>query len=337
MKKVSVLSLSARLFALSAMHSALCFVGAMLLACSFPAQAQQPKKIPRIGILSLGKGNPTIDAFRQGLHELGWVDGENIALEYRWAEGNEDLLPILAAELIRINVDIILATTPRAANAAHKLTKSIPIVLTVIAAPGQYGLVKSLGHPGGNVTGLSFMGPQLGGRRLELLKEIIPRISRIALIGNVDGEGSIKGIESVARSLSVQLQVLNAKKPEEFENAFSSMVGGKAQAVLVGSQAMFVLNRAKIVELAAKCRLPAIYHRKEFVEAGGLMSYGPDHTDLYRRAATYVDKILRGAKPADLPVEQPTKFEFVINLRTAKEIGVTIPPDVLMWANRVIK
>jgi putative tryptophan/tyrosine transport system substrate-binding protein len=329
-KKITVLTLWA-------MHSALCFVGVMLFALGFAADAQEPKQVPRIGILSLGKGNPTIDAFRQGLHELGWVDGKNIALEYRWAEENEEHFPRLAAELVRINVDIILVTTPQAANAAKKLTKTIPIVVTVIPGPGEYRLVDSLHRPGGNVTGLSFMSSQLSGRRLELLKEVIPTISRVALLGNVDGERSIKEIESVARSLSVQLQVLNAKKPDEFENAFSSMVRGKAEAVTVGSQAMFVLNRAKVVELAAKHRLPAMYHRKEFVEAGGLMSYGPNHADLYRRAAHYVDKILKGAKSSDLPVEQPTKFELVINLKTAKQLDLKIPLEVLMFADRVIK
>jgi putative tryptophan/tyrosine transport system substrate-binding protein len=324
-------------FTLWAVHSALCFVGVMLFALGFAADAQEPKQVPRIGILSLGKGNPTIDAFRQGLHELGWVDGKNIALEYRWAEENEEHFPRLAAELVRINVDIILVTTPQAANAAKKLTETIPIVVTVIPGPGEYRLVDSLHRPGGNVTGFSFMSSQLSGRRLELLKEVIPTISRVALLGNVDGERSIKEIESVARSLSVQLQVLNAKKPDEFENAFSSMVRGKAEAVTVGSQAMFVLNRAKVVELAAKHRLPAMYHRKEFVEAGGLMSYGPNHADLYRRAAHYVDKILKGAKSSDLPVEQPTKFELVINLKTAKQLDLKIPLEVLMWADRVIK
>jgi putative ABC transport system substrate-binding protein len=308
----------------------------MLLAPCFFARAQQPKKVPRIGILSLGSGNPTIEALRRGLQELGWVDGENIAFEYRWAEGNEDRFPILTAELIRISVDIILATTPQAANAASKLTKSIPIVLTVIPGPGLYGLVDSLDRPRGNVTGLSFMSPELNEKRLELLKEVVPGVSRVAVL-NVDRKTSIKAIEFNAQSLGVQLQIVLVKKPEEIENAFSSMVKGKAGGVTVGSQAMFVLNRAKIVELAAKCRLPAIYHRNEFVEAGGLMSYGPNHADLYRRAAYFVDKILRGAKPSDLPVEQPTKFEFVINLNAARRIGLAFPPEVLMWADRVIK
>jgi putative ABC transport system substrate-binding protein len=325
-------------FTLWATHSALCFVGVMLFALGFAADAQEPKQVPRIGILFPGKGNPSIAGFRQGLYELGWMGGKNIAFEYRWANESEDWLYELAAELVRINVDIILVTNAQAAYAVQKFTKTIPIVVTAIGNPGR--LVKSLGQPRGNITGLSYMSSELAGRRLELLKEVIPRISRVALLANVTnvgGEASIKEIESVARSLNVRLQILNVKKLDEIENAFLSMVRGKAEAVTVGSHAMFVWNSTRIVEIAAKCLLPAIYHRNEFVEAGGLMSYGPNHADLYRRAAHYVDKILKGARPADLPVEQPTKFEFVINLKAAKEIGVTIPPEVLIWANRVIK
>ena len=294
-------------------------LGAMLVALSFRADAQQAKKIPRIGILSLGSGNSLglarrgTDAFQQALHELGWLDGKNIVLEYRWANENEARLFELAAELVRINVDILLVTTPRAANAARKLRKTIPIV-TVIPGPSQNGLVQSLSQPGGNVTGLSRMSPELSGKRLELLK-----------------------IKAVARSLGVQIEVLNVKKPEEIENAFSAAVRRKAEAVTVDSGAMFVLNRTRIVELAAKYRLPAMYIRSEFVEAGGLMSNGPDHTDLYRRAAIYVDKILKGAKPSDLPVEQPTKFELVVNLKTAKTLGIGIPSKMLMWADKVIE
>jgi putative tryptophan/tyrosine transport system substrate-binding protein len=348
MKKVTILTLSA-------MHFALCFLRAVLLSqglcaallltlCSMllapccSAQAQEPKRVPRIGILSPGKGNPTIDGFRQGLYELGWVGGKNIAFEYRLANESEDRLYELAAELVRINVDIILVTNAQAAYAVQNFTKTIPIVVTAIGNPGR--LVESLGQPIGNVTGLSYMSSELAGRRLELLKEVIPRISRVALLANVknvDGEASIREVDFVARSLSVRLQILNVKKPDEIENAFLSMVTGKAEAVTVGSHAMFVWNSTRIVEMAAKCRLPAIYHRNEFVEAGGLMSYGPNHADLYRRAATYVDKILKGAKPSDLPVEKPTKFELVINLKAAKKIGLTIPPEVLMWADRVIK
>jgi len=318
-------------------------LGAMLVALSFRADAQQAKKIPRIGILSLGSGNSLglarrgTDAFQQALHELGWLDGKNIVLEYRWANENEDRLFELVAELVRINVDIILVTTIRAANAAKKLTKTIPIVVTVIPGPSQYGLVRSLSQPGGNVTGLSFMAPELAGKRLELLKEIVPKISRVAVLANVDNVEPIKEIKAVARSLGVQIEVLNVKKPEEIENAFSAAVRRKAEAVTVDSGAMFVLNRTRIVELAAKYRLPAMYIRSEFVEAGGLMSNGPDHTDLYRRAAIYVDKILKGAKPSDLPVEQPTKFELVVNLKTAKTLGIGIPSKMLMWADKVIE
>ena len=320
-------------------------LGAMLVALSFRADAQQAKKIPRIGILSLGSGNSLglarrgTDAFQQALHELGWLDGKNIVLEYRWANENEARLFELAAELVRINVDILLVTTPRAANAARKLRKTIPIV-TVIPGPSQNGLVQSLSQPGGNVTGLSYMATELSGKRLELLKEISPKISRVAVLANWSNVGRpewIKEIKAVAPSLSVQLQMLNVKKPEEIANAFSAAVRGKAEAVTVGSHVMFVQNRTRIVELAAKYRLPAMYIRSEFVEAGGLMSYGPDNTDLYRQAAIYVDKILKGIKPSDLPVEQPTKFELVINLKTAKTLGLEIPSNVLMWADRVIE
>jgi putative ABC transport system substrate-binding protein len=323
----------------------------MLLAPCSSAQAQEPKQVPRIGILSPGSGSADINAFRQGLRKLGYVEGENIAFEYRWAEGNEDRLPALAAELLHINVDLIVATTPRAARAAKRLTSTTPIVTPVIPTVGGFGLVKSLYRPGGNVTGLSFMAPELGGKRLELLKEIIPNISRVGVLTNVSNLDrdrldrherrgvypDINAIMSVARSLSLEIQIVNVKKPHEIENAFASMVTGKVDALIVLTQGMFVQNRTRIVELPSKHRLPAIYHRNDFVKAGGLMSYGPDHTDLYRRAAIYVDKILKGAKPSDLPVEQPTKFELVINLKTAKEIGVTIRPEMLMWADRVIK
>ena len=312
-------------------------IGTLFLAVSLPAEAQQPKKIPRIGVLSLGSGNPTINAFRQGLHELGWVEGKNIVLELRWAEENEERFPALAAELLRIPVRIFLVTTSQAAIAASKLTKTVPIVTTAMNVPTR--LVKSLDQPGGNVTGLSFMGTELAGRRLELLKETIPSVSRVAVFvveGNLDSN-LYNRLRGVARSLNVQLHIVAVKTLDEVETAWSTTVSGKAEAVVMGTQAMFLLNRTRLVAVAARSRLPAIYHRKEYVEAGGLMSYGPDHADLYRRAAYYVDKILKGAKPADLPVEQPTKFELVINVQTAKQIGVTIPPDVLMWADQVIK
>jgi putative tryptophan/tyrosine transport system substrate-binding protein len=321
----------------AALFLALC---SMLLAPCFSVQAQ-PKKIPRIGILSPrspGAGSD-IDSFRQGLRELGYVEGQNIALEYRWAEGNEDRLPALAAELLDIDVDLIVTTNSRAARATQRLTSTTPIVTPVIPSAAGSGLVGSLYRPGRNVTGLSYMASELDGKRLELLKEIMPKISRVAVLANVVGnvDRETKKIVLVARSLSVQLELVNVKKPDEIESAFASMAREKVDALIVLTQGMFTRNATRIVEMAAKSRLPAIYHRNEFVKAGGLISYGPDHTDLYRRAATYVDKILKGAKPADLPVEQPMKFELVINLKTAKEIGVTIPPDVLMWADRVIK
>jgi len=330
-KRVTVLSLGV-------MHSALCLLGVMLLIFSFPAEAQQLKKVPRIGILSPGSGSREIDAFRQSLRELGYVEGQNIAFEHRWTQENENrLLSFAADELLHLNVDIVVTTSVRATIAARRLTKETPIVATVI--PGPYGLVESLGQPGGNVTGLSFMRPELGGKRLELLKEVIPGLSRVAVLSNVSNidERQIKEIEPVAQSLGVQLQILNVKKPEEIENAFSLMTRGKAGAITVLTQRMLVLNRKKIVELAARSRRPAIYPSRQYVEAGGLMSYGPNQADLYRRVAIYVDKILKGANPADLPVEQPIKFEFVINLKAAEEIGLRIPSEVLMWADRVIK
>jgi len=310
----------------------------MLLTFSIPAEAQQPaKKIPRIGILSVGGRSPSIDAFLKGLHELGWVEGKNITIEYGWADGNEDRLPALAAELLHMNIDIIVATSPRGALAARTLTKTIPIVETFVGRNAG-----ELAHPGGGVTGVSSMPRELGGKRLELLKEITPKISRVAVLSNIIGSNaaqdpSIKEIDAVERSLGVQIQILNVKKPEEIENAFASMVRGKVGGLTVLTQAMFVLNRAQVVELAAKSRLPAMYPDSRFADVGGLMSYGPNINERFHRAAYFVDRILRGAKPAELPVEQPTKFELVINLKTAKQLGLTVPPKVLMWADRVIE
>ena len=323
----------------------LLLLNAVLLTVVFSAAAQQPKKIPRIGILSFGSGDPLglarrgTNRFQQALHELGWVDGKTVVLDFRWADENEGRLFELVAELVRSDVDLVLVTTPRAASAAKKLTKTIPIVVTGIPGPGEYDLVESLDHPGSNITGLSFMRRELYGKRLELLKDVIPTISRVTHLSDVDGRLTLSDgarLKAVARSLGVQLRIVSAKTLGEVENAFSS-IRGTAEAVTLGTHAMFVLNRMRIVEIAAKSRIPAIYNRNEFVEAGGLMSYGPDHDDLYRRAAYFVDKILKGAKPADLPVEQPTKFELWINLKTAKALELKIPSEVLMWADRVIK
>ena len=336
-KKVTVLILNARLIALSAMHFAPYLLGAMLFALSIPAAAQQSARVPRIGILSLGRGNPTIDAFRQGLHELGWVEGENILIEYRWADGNEERLPALAAQLVKARVDIVVSTNPRATLAARQLTKDIPIIETFVGR----GRV-NLAHPGRNATGVYSMPRELGGKRLELLKETIPRISRVAVLSNIIDinpaeEVSVKEIDSVARSIGVQMQIINVKKPEEIKNAFAAMARGKVGALTVLTQSMFVLNQSEIVALAAKSRLPAMYPDSRFTYAGGFMSYGPNSEWRYRRAAYFVDRVLKGAKPAELPVEQPTKFELVINLKTAKKISLTIPSKVLMFADRVIK
>ena len=312
-------------------------LSALILAVSFPATAQQPKKIPRIGFLTVGRVNPDPGPFREGLHDLGWVEGKNIAIEYRFADGNEDRLPGLAAQLVHANVDVIVATNRRATRAVRQLTENIPIV-EIFAGP----TIRNLGRPTRNVTGLYFMPSKLGGKRLELLKEIIPRISRVAVLANVikvdpTEEASVKEISLVARSLGVQLQILNVEKSDEIENAFASMIRGKAGALLVLTQGMFVLNRAEIVEFARKCQLPAMYPDSRFTDSGGLVSYGPNHAEMSRRAAYFVDRILKGAKVADLPLEQPTKFELVINLKTAKTLGLTFPPKVLMWADRVIK
>ena len=306
----------------------------MLALIEGPAGAQQSKKIPRIGILSLGSA-PSIGAFLQGLHELGWAEGQNIAIVYRSADGNEERLSVVAAQLAGAHVDIIVSTSSRGTVAARQVTKSIPIVATFVGER-----IRNLGHPEGNVTGLSAMSRELGGKRLELLKEIIPRISRVAHLTNIVNPAEvtpIKEIGAVAQSLGVQIQILNVKKPEEIENAFASMVREKAEALLVQMPAMFVLNRARIVNLAAKSRLPTMYPDNRYTDVGGLMSYGPNDAEMYRRAAYFVDRILKGAKPTDLPVEQPTKFELVINLKTAKQIGLPIPSKVLMWANRVIE
>jgi putative ABC transport system substrate-binding protein len=306
-----------------------------VLASPYLTHAQQPaKKIPRIGILSLGIA-PSIGAFLQGLHELGWVEGQNIAIERRSGEGNEEQLPAVAAQLVHANVDVIVSTSSQGTVAARQVTKNIPIVATFVV-----DRLMSLDRPEGNITGVSSMPRELGGKRLELLKEIIPRISRVAVLTNVVNPAQLKPSKemgAVAQSLGLHIQILNVKKPEEIENAFASMVRGNAGALSVQTPAMFVLNRTRIVQLAAKNLLPAMYPDSRFTDAGGLVSYGPNDAELYRRAAYFVDRILRGAKPSELPVEQPTKFELVVNLATAKALGLTIPAKVLTWVDRVIE
>jgi ABC-type uncharacterized transport system substrate-binding protein len=317
-------------------------VGLALVSVRF-AEAQQVKKVPRIGILWLYSptiASPFAEAFRQGLRGLGYVEGQNIALEERWAEGRFDRLPSLAAELVRLKVDIIVTASTPAAQAGQQATKSIPIVLTNVSDPVESGLVSSLARPGGNVTGLSLMHPDLSGKRLELLKEVVPKLSRVAVLSNPANPimpPLLRETEAAARALRVQLQVVEVRDPTDFDSAFSAMTRERAGALVVLPDAIFQNERRRIAALAAKARLPAIYAWKEAVDEGGLMAYGASVPDIFRRAATYVDKILKGAKPADLPVEQPMKFELVINLKAAKQIGLTIPPNVLARADRVIK
>jgi len=300
-----------------------------LLAAPLAAQAQSAVKVYRIGYLSSGSGtsNPRIlEAFRQGLRELGWVEGQNIAIEYRWADGRLDRLAYLAAELIRLNVDVLVASPTPGALAAKNATGTVPIVAISLTHPVELGLVASLARPGGNVTGVSYsVGADIFGKDLELLKEVVPRVHRVAVLSNPDSPArplTIRNIKDAARSLSLQLQLLEARGPEGFDGAFAAMAKERVGALLVVQDPGFLPHRARLVDLAAKNRLPSIFTQREDAEAGGLMSYGPSLSDLYWRAGSYVDKILKGAKPGDLPIEQPTKFELVINLKTAKALGV---------------
>jgi putative tryptophan/tyrosine transport system substrate-binding protein len=317
---------------------------AMLLApCSF-AQAQQPAKIPRIGYLtntSLSGNAARTEAFRQGLRELGYVEGKNIVIEWRYLEGKPDRLLSLAAELVRLKVDIIVTAGPLATHAAKEGTSTIPVVMAQDPDPVGNGFVASLARPGGNITGLSRLAPELSGKRLELLKEIIPKLSRVAVFGTSTQPGSaqmIREVELAAKAFGVKLQYLDLLSPKDIETAFREAGKGRADGVLMlVAGGVAGAHRTEIVELAVKSRLPVIYSGREYIEAGGLISYGVSITDLDRRAATYVDKILKGAKPADLPVEQPIKFEFIVNLRAARQIGLAIPPNVLARADRVIR
>jgi putative ABC transport system substrate-binding protein len=318
-------------------------VCAMLLVLTIPAKAQQPGKVPRIGYLITSSPSaiaPRMDAFQQGLRELGYVEGKNIVIERRHAEGKLDRLPELAAELVRLNVDVIVTSGPTATRPAKGATSTIPIVMTFDDDPVGSGFVASLAHPGGNITGLSTLAPEISGKQLELLKEIVPRLFRVAAFGTSTRQGTaqaLKEMELAAGALAVKLQYLDIEDPKDIETAFRAASKGRADALLVLQSPVFNSQRAQIANLAQKSRLPAAYPRREFVEDGGLMSYGASISDLDRRAATYVDKILKGAKPADLPVEQPKKFEFIINLKAAKQIDLTIPPNVLVRADKVIK
>ena len=311
--------------------------------CGARAEAQQPTKIPRIGFLGYSPSAiaARIEAFRQGLRELGYVEGKNIVIEWRYAEEKPERMSELAAELVRLKVDIIITGGPPATRAAKEATVTIPIVMTQDTDPVGNGFVASLARPGGNITGLATLRPEIRGKQLELLKEIIPKLSRVAVFGTSTSPGnaqSLKEIDLVAKAFGVQLQFLDVLDPKDIETAFRAASKGRAEAGLFLVAGPVVgAHRAQVVDLAVKSRLPAIYPNRSYVEAGGLMSYGVNQNDLDRRAATYVDKILKGRKPADLPVEQPTKFEFIINLKAAKQIGLTIPPNVLVRADRVIK
>jgi len=316
---------------------------AVLLALNFPAEAQQPTKVPLIGFLDATSPSTIparLEAFRQGLRELGYVEGKNIHIEYRWAEGKFDRLPNLASELVRLKVDVIVTGGPTAIPPAKEATATIPIVMAFDSDPVGSGFVASLARPGGNITGLSSLSPEISGKQLELLKEIVPKLSRVAVLGTSTRPGhaqALREMEFAAGAFRVQLQFLDVQTPNDIEIAFRAASKGRAEAVLALGSPVFVLQRTQLADLAVKHRLPAIYDRREFVEDGGLLSYGVSLNDLHRRSATYVDKILKGAKPADLPVEQPTKFEFIINLKAAKQIGLTIPPNVLVRADRVIR
>jgi putative ABC transport system substrate-binding protein len=315
----------------------------MLFALCLPAQAQQPTKILRIGFLgaaSLSATSARIEAFRQGLRELGYVEGKNIVIEYRWAEGKIERLLEFAAELVRLKVDVIVTSSAAPTRAAKEATTTISIVMANDNDPVGSGHVASFARPGGNITGLSSLAPEISGKQLELLKEIAPKLSRVAVLRTSTNPGNaqaLREVERAAGAFGVKLHFQDVVNPKDIETAFRAASKDRADAILVLASAVAASQRTQTVDLAVKSRLPAIYFRSDFVEDGGLMSYGASYTDLDRRAATYVDKILKGVKPTDLPVEQPKKFEFVINLKAAKQIGLTIPPNVLVRADRVIR
>jgi putative ABC transport system substrate-binding protein len=328
---------------LNALPFALCLLCAWLFALCSSVEAQQPKKVARIGFLSLNSRSSiatNADAFRQGLGDFGYIDGRNVVIEWRYADGNSDRLPDLVNELIHLEVDVIVTSATAPAQAAKHATSKIPIVIANHNDPVGAGLVDSLARPGGNVTGLSNMAIELGGKRLELLKETVPKVARVAVLRIPSAPATppqMKQIEAAASFLGVRLQLVDWERPEDLKNTFSAMTKGRADALITFSGPRFGLYRPQIIDLATKNRLPAMYPDIVYVESGGLISYGAKTADLYRRVATYVDKILKGAKPADLPVEQPIKFELVINLKAAKQIGLTIPPNVLARADKVIK
>jgi putative tryptophan/tyrosine transport system substrate-binding protein len=319
--------------------SLLVFIVIVFVVAVGPIGHAQQVKVFRIGFLG-SFASPLTESFQQGLRDLGYVESRNIKIEYRWAAGKVDHLPKLATELAGLNLDVIVSAGTQATQAAKKATAVIPIVIAISSDPVGTGLVDSLARPGGNVTGLSHLNVEVGGKRLELLKEAFPRISEAGVLWNSQHPAKLrewKEVESAARLLGVTLRSFELRSVGDFERAFSAISRDRVEALLAFEDPLTLAHRQRIVEFAAKRQLPAMYEPKEFAEAGGLMAYGPSFADLYRRAATYVDKILKGAKPSDLPIEQPKKFEFVINLKTAKQIGLTIPPNVLARADKVIR
>ena len=319
---------------------------ALILAWGFlsvplAADAQPAEKVYRIGVISNAgpaSGTTLVGAFRRGLADLGWLEGKNIRIEYRWAEGDLGRHPRLAAELVALKVDVIVLAGTSAARAAVHATRTIPIVATVIGDPVAAGLVRSLAKPGGNLTGLAWQAGDLVTKQLQLLQETVPRATRVAALGHAATNSVVrKATEAAARSLGVQVDMIDIDVPGDIPGVFEAMRRRGAEALIVLPSPMFYAERRRLAALAARDRLPAIYEVKEYADEGGLMSYGPSFPGMYRRAATYVDKILKGAKPGDLPMEQPTKFDFVINLKAAKAIGLTIPPPVLARADELIQ
>jgi putative tryptophan/tyrosine transport system substrate-binding protein len=321
----------------------LSLLAASVLICFHPAQAQQTGKVFRIGYLEPGTASANavlLEGFRQELSKLGWIEGKNITIEYRFAEQKDERLPELAADLVRLKVDLIVVSSGPPARAAKNATKTIPIVMANVGDPVSGGLVASLARPGGNVTGLASLSPELNTKRLEILKDAVPKLTRVGFLRAPEASISpqVKELRPAALALKVKLEEIETQvNPKGLEIAFQTAKQKQVNGIMTMTSRSFLAERKQIVELAGKHRLPAIYFQKEFVDEGGLMSYGADYADLFRKSAHYVDKILKGTKPADLPVQQATKFEFVINLKAAKQIGLTIPPDVLARANRVIK
>jgi putative tryptophan/tyrosine transport system substrate-binding protein len=330
---------------LSTLPFALSLVGAMLLALGVSAEAQQSKKVPRIGYLTPldpARESARAEAIRLSLRELGYIEGQNIAIDYRYGEGKREQFPELAAELVRLKVDIILVTGgDPLIRAAKNATKTIPIVIMGSGIdPVEAGYVKSLARPGGNVTGLTNLSTELGGKRLELFKEAVPKLARVAALYNSATPNNVielKEVQTAARALGLTVRSWEVRAADGFARVFAALNKERPDGLYVPGGPLMYANQKRTIGFALKSRLPSVYNRREDVEAGGLMYYGADRMDIYRRAATYVDKILKGRKPADLPVEQPTKFEFIINLKTAKQIGLTIPPNVLARADKVIR